>query len=127
MTLPGAGLEVCRYLSERIGDTTIVNSRCSAGFNAAMPPHAISAPPRRAALILPEEIRTMPAGHALIVMSRLAPIMTRLLAYYETPLKQWMDVPPHLSRAHPRIARCAGAATPHAPTTRESPTPGYAR
>ncbi len=76
MLLPGvADLDTLRYFSELLGDQHIPDP----GSGPRQP-----APPRqRRALAAPEQLRQLPAGHALLIYGRLAPTRIRLRPYFQ--------------------------------------------
>ncbi len=76
MLLPGvADLETLRYFSELLGEQHLRDpDRRSSDLKA---------PRERRALAAPEQLRQLPAGHALLIYGRLAPTKIRLRAYFQ--------------------------------------------
>jgi type IV secretory pathway TraG/TraD family ATPase VirD4 len=83
LLLPGAGLEECRYYSERLGDetvaTTTVNRR-GTGFAQEITSSQSEA---RRRLMTPDELRTMELDQMLMLQARSAPLVLTTTAYYE--------------------------------------------
>jgi type IV secretion system protein VirD4 len=75
MLLPGvADLDTLRYFAELLGDQH-VRARAR---DARQP----KPPTERRPLAPPEQLRQLPAGHALLIYGRLAPTRVRLRAYF---------------------------------------------
>ncbi len=117
LLLPGAGQEETEYYSRRIGNTTVrteTHSTSGSGIDARET-WAQGETGRR--LMTPDELRTMPEDHMLMVSSRVAPLVLRTKLYYHLRrLAQLANLPfPHV-----RVYQEPPAAPPTVPG---SPTP----
>jgi len=76
MLLPGvADLETLRYFSDLLGEQHLRDPDSRS--------RELKGPRERRALAAPEQLRQLPAGHALLVYGRLAPTKIRLRAYFQ--------------------------------------------
>jgi len=76
MLLPGvADLETLRYFSELLGEQHLRDPDRGS--------RELKAPRERRALAASEQLRQLPAGHALLIYGRLAPTKIRLRAYFQ--------------------------------------------
>ena len=80
LLLPGAGLEECKYFSERVGDTTIV-SHSRSSRSGSDDTWSESETKRR--LYTPDELRTLPERSLLMIRGRIPALMVRAMPYYE--------------------------------------------
>lgn len=85
ITLPGAGIEECRYFSERLGETTVANASVSEGGNLASEQRNWGEAETRRLLLQPAEIRTLPRGQALVIIATEPGMIVRPTPYYEDP------------------------------------------
>ena len=102
LLLPGAGLEECRYYSERIGDTTVrtetINRR---GFGVNEEITSTEGEDRRR-LMTPDEIRTMPEGQMLMIEARSAPLLLETKPYFlDRELSRRANLPYQVTRIRP--------------------------
>jgi type IV secretion system protein VirD4 len=75
MLLPGvADLDTLRYFSELLGEQHVRENDGA--------PREQNGPRQRRPLAAPEQLRQLPAGHALLIYGRLAPTRIRLRAYF---------------------------------------------
>jgi type IV secretion system protein VirD4 len=79
LLLPGAGLEECRYFSERAGDTTVVATSSRSTERESQQTESESG--RR--LYTPDELRTMPERSIFMIRGRVPAMMLRATPYYE--------------------------------------------
>jgi len=113
--LPGAGLEECRYYSERIGDATVrtetINRR---GYGMSEEITSSEGEARRR-LMTPDELRTMPPDQMLMIEAKSAPLLLTTKLYFQD--KKYTEranrpyhvtqvrvepVPPKASPTHPQ-------------------------
>ncbi len=83
LLLPGAGLEECRYYSERIGDTTVATesvNRRGSGWSAEI---TSTEGETRRRLMTPEELRTMDTNQMLLLEASAAPLVLTTTPYFE--------------------------------------------
>jgi len=83
LLLPGAGLEECRYYSERIGDTTVVTetvNRRGSGWAAEV---TSTEGETRRRLMTPDELRTMPANQMLMIEAMEPALLVTTKRYFE--------------------------------------------
>lgn len=83
LLLPGAGLEECRYYSERIGDTTVVTetvNRRGSGWAAEVT--ATEGETRRR-LMTPDELRTLPANQMLMIEAMEPALLVTTKRFFE--------------------------------------------
>lgn len=102
LLLPGAGLEECRYYSERIGDTTVrtetINRR---GFGINEEITSTEGEARRR-LMTPDEIRTMPEGKMLMIEASAAPLLLDTKPYFQDrELARRANLPYQVTRIRP--------------------------
>ena len=115
LLLPGAGQEETEYYSRRIGNTTVrteTHSTSGSGIDARET-WAQGETGRR--LMTPDELRTMPEDHMLMVISRVAPLVLRTKLYYQVRrLAQLANLPfPHV-RVYQEPPAAPGSPTPPA-------------
>lgn len=105
LLLPGAGLEECRYYSERIGDTTVrtetINRR---GYGVNEEISSTEGEARRR-LMTPDEIRTMPEGKMLMIEARSAPLLLDTKPYFlDRELSRRANLPYQVTHIRPEPA-----------------------
>lgn len=115
LLLPGAGQEETEYYSRRIGNTTVrteTHSMSGSGIDARET-WAQGETGRR--LMMPDELRTLPEDHMLLVISRVAPMVLRTKLYYRVRrLAQLANLPfPHV-RVYQEPPAAPGSPTPPA-------------
>jgi len=80
---PGAGLEECRYYSERIGDTTVktetINRR---GYGWSEEVTSSEGETHRR-LMTPDELRTMPSDNVLMIEATAPSLIVTTQTYFE--------------------------------------------
>ncbi len=80
MLLPGvADLETLRYFASLVGEEEARDRSYTSGAGGV----TRSVAPRRRPLIAPEALRQLPAGHALLLYGRLAPVRIRLRMWFQ--------------------------------------------
>jgi len=127
LLFPGAGLQECRYYSERIGDTTVKTfTRTSRGgglFGAEDVSYTEGQTRRR--LFTPEELRTMKPYNVLMLRSALPPMLLTAKPYYEdASVGHLANLPYQVThiRQEPPVPAPASSQQPPQDTTQPSPT-----
>jgi len=117
LLLPGAGQEETEYYSRRIGNTTVRTETHSTSGSGVDARETWTQGETGRRLMTPDELRTMPEDHMLMVSSRVAPLVLRTKLYYLVRrLAQLANLPfPHV-----RVYQQPAAAPPAAAG---SPTP----
>jgi len=82
LLLPGAGLEECRYYSERMGDTTVVTETINRQRLGLAAEFTSSQSEVRRRLMTPDELRTMPEDQMLMVEAKSAPLLITTWPYF---------------------------------------------
>src|SRR6266699_2727125 len=82
LLLPGAGQEETEYYSRRIGNTTVRTETHSTSGSGVDARETWTQGETGRRLMTPDELRTMPEDHMLMVSSRVAPLVLRTKLYY---------------------------------------------
>lgn len=82
LLLPGAGLEECKYYSERIGDTTVATETVNRRGSGLAEEITSSQGEARRRLYTPDELRTMAPDQMLMVEATAAPLMLTTKLYF---------------------------------------------
>ncbi len=82
LLLPGAGLEECKYYSERIGDTTVATETVNRRGSGLSEEITSSQGEARRRLYTPDELRTMAPDQMLMIEAKSAPLMLTTRLYF---------------------------------------------
>lgn len=109
--LPGGGLEECEYYSKRIGDTTVQSTShtVKGGGLFGGGEHSMTTSEKTRPLYTVGELRVIPEGQMLMMPAQLAPLMLKIVPYYEDrEVRERADLP----YAHVTVRQEPATSTP---------------
>jgi type IV secretion system protein VirD4 len=113
LLLPGAGLEECRYYSERIGDTTVVTSTVNKRGYGLTEDITVSESETRRRLMTPDELRTMQRDQMLMLEASSQPMILTTKPYFlERWLAERVSIPYYVSKVRVRQASTSPGSAP---------------
>jgi len=105
LLLPGAGLEECKYYSERIGDTTVRTETVNRRGSGLSEEITSSEGEARRRLMTPDELRTMPENQMLMLEAKSAPLLLTIKLYFtEKYLVERAHLPYQVTQVRPEPA-----------------------